>query len=67
MGKNRSRENAGMPATLSGKPDDLEAPEQEEIEEFTPEQWAKIKAMAARYEEHFHPTASLFPEAEGMK
>lgn len=31
-----------------------------DIPEFTPEQWALIKAKAARYEQGFKPTSSLF-------
>ena len=30
------------------------------IPEFTPEQWALIKAKVARYEQGFKPTSSLF-------
>ena len=32
----------------------------EDIPEFTPEQWALIKAKAARYEQGFKPTSTLF-------
>ncbi|TWI13520.1 hypothetical protein IP93_00682 [Lysobacter ruishenii] len=31
----------------------------EEIPEFTPEQWAWIKAESARYERGYKPTSSL--------
>lgn len=34
----------------------------QDIPDFTPGQWAKLKARSRQYEENYVPTQSLFPD-----
>lgn len=51
--------NLHGPASSGTLVDPIQIPELQEIPEFTPEQWAWIKAESARYEPGYNATSSL--------
>lgn len=54
-----------MPKAFKGPvapPIDSNDLEDDMSDDFTPEQWARLKEESSKNEVNFHPTSTLFPE-----